>query len=269
MDNIKIGSFIATLRKQKVMTQKDLAERLSITDKAVSKWERGLSYPDITLLPTLAEILDVTVSELLNGERSSDVSPEAEAVLDQALYYAGQSETDRAKTMGHIRVVVFSAVLLIGGAVCAICDVSISRGFTWSLFPIYSILFGWFVLFPTVKWAKKGILWTLVIQSLLVIPYLWALDTLIPLISILHIGIPMSVIALSLLWGIYGAFRLLKKSPWQASAVSCLLGMVACVVVNLFLSRILSEPILDIWDLLSLSVLGIGAMLCFIIGTFA
>lgn len=69
MDNIKFGKFIKQLRAENNMTQKQLAEKLFITDKAVSKWERGLSMPDISLLGSLADIFGVTVSELLNGER--------------------------------------------------------------------------------------------------------------------------------------------------------------------------------------------------------
>ena len=59
------GSMIATLRKEKGMTQLELAEKMAITDKAVSKWERDLSFPDISALPKLAEILNVTVDELM------------------------------------------------------------------------------------------------------------------------------------------------------------------------------------------------------------
>jgi len=61
IDNKKFGVFLTQLRKQKGYTQKELAEKLFISDKAVSKWERGLSMPDVALLPPLANILDVTV----------------------------------------------------------------------------------------------------------------------------------------------------------------------------------------------------------------
>lgn len=61
-----MGALIARLRKEKNMTQQELASRLQITDKAVSKWERGLSCPDISLLPQLAEILGVTVDDLVS-----------------------------------------------------------------------------------------------------------------------------------------------------------------------------------------------------------
>lgn len=69
IDPEKFGSFLVQLRKQKGLTQKDLAQRLFISDKAVSKWERGLSMPDIALLPPLAEVFGVTITELLSGQR--------------------------------------------------------------------------------------------------------------------------------------------------------------------------------------------------------
>lgn len=69
LDREKFGSFIARLRKEKGYTQKELAEKLSISDKAVSKWETGKSLPDISLLVILADIMEVTVTELLEARR--------------------------------------------------------------------------------------------------------------------------------------------------------------------------------------------------------
>lgn len=71
MDLIKIGKFIAELRKDKNLTQEQLAEKLYITDRAVSKWERGLSLPDADKMTSLCNILGITVNELLNGEKIS------------------------------------------------------------------------------------------------------------------------------------------------------------------------------------------------------
>lgn len=65
MEKKTFGNLVTQLRKAKGMTQADLAEKMGITDKAVSKWERDLSYPDIASIPHLAEILGVTVDELL------------------------------------------------------------------------------------------------------------------------------------------------------------------------------------------------------------
>lgn len=80
VDTKKISVFIAQLRKEKGMSQKDLAEQLRVSEKAVRKWERGLSLPDIVFLQPMADIFGVTVSELLGGERAAEKEPEAEQV---------------------------------------------------------------------------------------------------------------------------------------------------------------------------------------------
>ncbi len=72
MSNKTIGEMISSLRKEKNMTQNDLAEKMNVTDKAVSKWERNLSCPDVNSIPKLAEILDVSVEELLNAQTKQD-----------------------------------------------------------------------------------------------------------------------------------------------------------------------------------------------------
>lgn len=72
MNNKKTGAFIAELRRELSLSQKQLAEKLNVTDKAVSKWETGRSAPDISLLIPLSETLGVTVTEILEGERLPD-----------------------------------------------------------------------------------------------------------------------------------------------------------------------------------------------------
>lgn len=69
MDQLKIGKFIAECRKQKNQTQMQLAERLGITDKAISKWERGIAMPDSSIMLELCDILGISVNELLSGEQ--------------------------------------------------------------------------------------------------------------------------------------------------------------------------------------------------------
>lgn len=71
MDQIKIGRFIAECRKQKNLSQLQLADMLNITDKAVSKWERGISKPSSSIMLELSEILGISVNELLNGEKTN------------------------------------------------------------------------------------------------------------------------------------------------------------------------------------------------------
>ncbi|MGN0539871.1 MAG: helix-turn-helix domain-containing protein [Candidatus Fimenecus sp.] len=76
MNNAMIGQFISAKRKSLGMTQQELAEKLQITNKAVSKWETGDGLPDIQLLKPLSEVLGVTVDEILNGEETETVKPE-------------------------------------------------------------------------------------------------------------------------------------------------------------------------------------------------
>lgn len=72
MSNKTIGEIISSLRKEKGMTQNDLAEKMNVTDKAVSKWERNLSCPDVNSISKLAEILNVSVDELLTAQKRNE-----------------------------------------------------------------------------------------------------------------------------------------------------------------------------------------------------
>ena len=69
MNQIKIGRFITERRKKANLTQMQLADKLGITDKAVSKWERGIAMPDTSIMLELCELLDISVNELLSGEK--------------------------------------------------------------------------------------------------------------------------------------------------------------------------------------------------------
>ena len=73
MDQIKIGKFIAEERKAKKYTQRELADKLSISDKTISKWERGNGFPEVSLLLPLCNELEITVNELLSGEKLQEM----------------------------------------------------------------------------------------------------------------------------------------------------------------------------------------------------
>lgn len=97
MDNAQFGAFVARLRKERGLTQKELADRLNVTDKAVSKWETGKGFPDVKLLEPLARALGVSLVELIQGKRQEADTltvAEAGAVVSQAM---GQSEKTTAR----------------------------------------------------------------------------------------------------------------------------------------------------------------------------
>ena len=110
MDLIKIGKFIATCRKEKNLTQEELAEKLYVTDRAVSKWERGLSLPDAGKMLDLCNILDINVHELLNGERINmeDYNKKTEELL---LELARQEELKNKKIITNMWAILITALL--------------------------------------------------------------------------------------------------------------------------------------------------------------
>jgi len=98
MEHIQFGTFIAQLRKEHQMTQRELADRLHVTDKAVSKWETGKGFPDLKLLEPLAQALDVSLVELLQGARSPSptlTKEEAGRTAVQAMRQSEQITTQR------------------------------------------------------------------------------------------------------------------------------------------------------------------------------
>lgn len=102
--NGQVGAFIAERRKAKGWSQKDLAGVLQVTDKAVSRWERGAGYPDVTLLKPLALALDVSVAELLEGERLEDAGEEEKRMqqaVEHSLTYYLASSMERENRCGR------------------------------------------------------------------------------------------------------------------------------------------------------------------------
>lgn len=98
MNQEKIGKFIATLRKEKNMTQQQLADSLNVTDRAVSNWENGRRLPDYTYLPLLAEILETSIQELLNGRKmTKEEMLELKDSLEKLIEYETDNQIKNSK----------------------------------------------------------------------------------------------------------------------------------------------------------------------------
>lgn len=119
LDKESFGRFLAVLRKEKGLTQRQIADRLFVSDKAVSKWERGLSIPDTALLVPLAELLGVTVTELLLCRRCPPAEPLSAGTVEQAVQtaiaYPGQ-KPQRAFQTGSRRQLLWFGLALAAGA---------------------------------------------------------------------------------------------------------------------------------------------------------
>lgn len=103
-----MGEFIAALRKANGLTQQEVADRLNVSNKAVSRWERDESAPDISLIPALAELLGVTCDELLKGERIMDteVQQKREAKIEKQLHSLINRTLSRFRTLMRISLTV-------------------------------------------------------------------------------------------------------------------------------------------------------------------
>ena len=117
MDAQKFGTFIAVCRKEKNMTQADLAAEPQVTDKAVSRWERGIGFPDINTLEPLADALDVSVLELMRSERITEQrysnEASAEAVSDTLKLARQQQRHERKKIFTVLGIVSIALIIIL------------------------------------------------------------------------------------------------------------------------------------------------------------
>ncbi len=115
MDQIKIGKFIATLRKEQNMTQRELADLLGITDRAVSKWENGRGLPELSLLKPLCDALSISINELLNGERIEKelLNEKAEETIINTLQYSKKSIKKTKKVFYSILAAIIAFFILL------------------------------------------------------------------------------------------------------------------------------------------------------------
>lgn len=136
MDQLKIGKFIADCRKRKNLTQMQLAEKLGITDKAISKWERGIAMPDSSIMLELCDILGISVNELLSGEKISmenNSQKNEQLLLDMAKELERKNKTIWA-SMWAIMIVSMTALF----AVILIAAFLIPEGI-WQLVTILGV----------------------------------------------------------------------------------------------------------------------------------
>lgn len=137
MEKKTMGGFIAALRKANGMTQKDLAEKLNVSDKTVSRWERDDGAPDLSVIPAIAEVFDVTCDELLRGERKSptdraemtdctDTSPKGEKQRQRLL----KSTLTKYKNLTYI----VKGIIVTGLLVALICNFAFNRAILGFLF---------------------------------------------------------------------------------------------------------------------------------------
>ncbi len=283
----KIGAFISERRKAAGLTQKELAQRLGVTDKAVSKWERGQSYPDISLIIPLSKLLGATANELLSGgtdngkdiaasqsaeaiaakrpdesnvsseRHSCTVSSKPDETVQASAENSGQRESitvpakkgaaiaayhspcekEKVKRANWDRIRGISLILLSGAVltaivVCMICDLAITDRLTWSPIVISSCIAGYLLALPLLKARRRVVMKTLIVLTLITIPYLWILSLIIGERLIFTMGSVIYLVSIAGLWLMYAAFALLKGKKLYAGGISFIIAIPMTVLIN-------------------------------------
>ena len=132
MDNVKTGILIAKKRKEKQLTQKDLADKLGVSNATVSKWETGKGFPDISLIEPLASALEISVSEVLSGKEREQPESEHTEMLLKDMVDLSLKEQERKKKRYNWIIAITVAVLYL--------TVSLLTGkwqWTWIIWFVY------------------------------------------------------------------------------------------------------------------------------------
>ena len=116
MDQKKIGLFLKELRKEKTLTQSQLAEQLNVSDRTVSRWETGTNLPDLSILVELADFYDIDICEIIDGERKSEnMNVEMKDTLMKAAQYATEDKHIQMKKLTGYILSAFGCFLILSG----------------------------------------------------------------------------------------------------------------------------------------------------------
>lgn len=252
MDIKKSGAFIAELRRQNHMTQKELAAKLNVTDKAVSKWERGAGYPEITTVPLLAKELGVSANEILLGRRenaAADSNPpperkDADVNLSETVEYMEELQRQKTARGKNIAFLSMTAAFLIAAFVCCLCNYVADGRIDWSLYVIGSEAVAWLIAAPLLKFRRNRAAVAMGGLTISLLPLLLLIESLCPVKNwVFPFALPIAAVALPSLWA---AVLLLRRAKGRVlfyiAFVLFLFGTVDNVVIHKFVAHYLSLP---------------------------
>ena len=149
MDQIKIGKFIANCRKDRNLTQSDLAELLGVSNRTISKWETGRGMCDISMFQPLCEALDITYNELLNGEKSEIKNDEIEDSIKNTIEYSKIQISDKNKR------IKFHYIIIIGITIAFLSSLWDNPNFSYGGISLAFLLMALSCLLPFMTYGYK------------------------------------------------------------------------------------------------------------------
>ncbi len=263
MARIDMANRIATLRRAKGLTQKQLADQLNIADNAVSEWERGVSSPDIAMLHPLSEILEVTVDELLveMAEKEPQAPQDDEGIARRTAWMP-------SPRMIHFVRISFGAIWALAVLSCGIVDLAVNGGFSWWFYVVLSsLVFVAAVFTPLLYGTRRSLSRFLATASVAVFPYLYVIERIIPGGGwFWPIGAPCALIGVVSCWIAYALFFKTKLNRRYVVAILLLLSAVISVAVDCIVARAVGGQVSLAETLLTVVGCGAGAFFVAISG---
>ena len=153
MDQVKIGSFLKELRKEKSLTQETFAEKLGVSNRTVSRWETGSNMPDIGMLVEIAEFYDISIPEIINGERKKEVMNEEtkQTAEKMAEYSHNEMKNTKTRVVGWL-FTAFGLFTIISALI--VFPAESSWGSIYSIFGSAILIFGVYFIMRAAKVRK-------------------------------------------------------------------------------------------------------------------
>ena len=267
MEPKKIGQQISSARKKMNYTQRELADKIGVSDKAISKWERGVGCPDISLLLPLCEELNIDVSQLL-GKESNYLENQENKKQGQSLYqfaeYAKMKILDNRLTLFKYITIFLSFCSLLSIGICILVDYLLSGYLTWSLTASAAIAYGCVIIGVFLMNENYRIEKTLSVSCLLLFPLLFVISKQIDLAMFFPKAYVIAMGAIILTWLIYGILLHLHTSIWCRLILICIISTIYNILINIYTENNLQKIlILAISNTIGIVVLGFIGYLCY------
>lgn len=238
MEKKTIGQFIAALRKAHGMTQKELAEQLNVSDKAVSRWERDESAPDLSLIPVLAEIFGVTSDEILRGERVTYAQNTTTGPSEKGKKQIA-SLLNRSKTKFQMNSIIAMGIAGIGLIGAMIANLGFLRAyvgfFIGCIFYLGAIVYEFVFLLMTMSSIQIEEVESKDLVESRTSIVRWFVRTIVGILCLFAFTLPLVLSVQDAYWGLN--FEYWLKEGFVAAGVTLFIG----VVVELLLPRILKD----------------------------
>lgn len=266
MDTKYIGEQISSARKKMNYTQRELADKIGVSDKAISKWERGAGCPDISLLLPLCEELNIDVSQLLGKETvntENQNGQKEEQRLLQFAEYAKMKILDNRTTILKYITIFLCVASIISIGICLLVDYVLTRTLTWSLTASAAIAYGCVIVSVFLMCKSYRLERALGVSSVLLFPLLFVISMHGELTMFFPKAYVIALGAVILAWIIYGVLFHLRISIWYRLILISVISTIYNVFINFYTgTNIDNIIILVISNTLGITILAIIGYIC-------